>query len=114
MLLLKVENFELQNFFSTENLSANHILQNFLSMENFPAWEWALKVVSHFNHIVTYGNISSCADVISSVLMLREQKNKEIHCASVRYDTVEVENSLESKHYLALDCRKSLLAMHFH
>jgi hypothetical protein len=27
MLLLKVENFELQNFFQTENLSANHILQ---------------------------------------------------------------------------------------
>ena len=28
--LLKVENFQLQNFFPTEYVSANHILQNFL------------------------------------------------------------------------------------
>jgi hypothetical protein len=79
MLLLKVENFELQNFFPTENFSANHILQNFLSAENFPAWEWALKVVSHFNHIVMYGNISSCAEVISSVLMLRGRLYKTLN-----------------------------------
>jgi hypothetical protein len=37
MSLLKVEIFQLQNFFSDGKfVSANHILQNFLSAENFP------------------------------------------------------------------------------
>ena len=40
--LLKVENFQLQNFYPTEIfVSANHILQNFLSVENFPHWKLA-------------------------------------------------------------------------
>ena len=40
--LLKVENFQLQNFFSDGKfVSANQIVQNFLSVENFPEWEWA-------------------------------------------------------------------------
>jgi hypothetical protein len=32
--LLKVENFQLQNFSDVKFVSANHILQNFLSAEN--------------------------------------------------------------------------------
>jgi hypothetical protein len=41
--LLKVENFQLQNFFSDGKfVSANQILQNFLSAENFPEWKWRL------------------------------------------------------------------------
>jgi hypothetical protein len=36
--LLKVENFQLQNFFSDGKfVSANQIAQNFLSAENFPS-----------------------------------------------------------------------------
>jgi hypothetical protein len=43
--LLKVENFQLQNFFSDGKfVSANHILQNVLSAGNFPELKWALSV----------------------------------------------------------------------
>jgi hypothetical protein len=41
--LLKVENFQLQNFFSDGKfVSANQIVQNVLSVENFPDWKLAL------------------------------------------------------------------------
>jgi hypothetical protein len=48
--LLKVENFQLQNFFSDGKfVSANHILQNFLSAQNFPECKWAFIVkVTYF------------------------------------------------------------------
>jgi hypothetical protein len=41
--LLKVENFQLQNFFPEGKfVSANRILQNCLSAKHFPEWKWAL------------------------------------------------------------------------
>ena len=45
--LLKVENFQLQNFSDVKFVSANHILQNFLSEENFPELKWTF--VTGFN-----------------------------------------------------------------
>jgi hypothetical protein len=50
--LLKVlkENFQLQNFFPTENLCRN-ILQNFLSAENFPQWKWAFHIANNPNNL---------------------------------------------------------------
>jgi hypothetical protein len=53
--LLKVENFQLQNFFPTDRkfVSANHILQNFLSAENFPEWKWAFKARLHFSAAIS-------------------------------------------------------------
>ena len=51
--------------------------RNFGSIENYRLVKTAL---------MTYRSIFFCADVISSTLVLRKQRN------TLRYDTVEVEN----------------------
>jgi hypothetical protein len=51
-----------------------------------------VKPVFHFNRIVTYRSIFFCVEVISSTLVVRKQRNT---LATLRYDTVEVENRLK-------------------
>jgi hypothetical protein len=52
-----------------------------------------VKPVFHFNRIVTYRRIFFCVEVISSTLVVRKQRNT-LRFATLRYDTVEVENRL--------------------
>jgi hypothetical protein len=57
--LLKVENFQLQNFFPAENSCLFGKFENFLSAETFPKCKWALMDITHTNIVVLLESIST-------------------------------------------------------
>jgi hypothetical protein len=55
-------------------------------MVTIVAFQYRLKPVFHFNRNVTYRSIFFCVEVISSILVVRKQRN------TLRFATIEVEN----------------------